>query len=154
MSALGARLVALAASTLPAASAVLGVALLSSCKSDAERAHQGQVARLVEHIDRLRRADNVEKRGPLEALTRLPCPDAEACALQDLCLRAYRLHQTSLDTISALDRHARSPAPPPPNVGEQLQRAERDLAQARTLSEQCAETQVRVMRKALLSSAL
>jgi hypothetical protein len=133
---------------------VLGVALLSSCKSDAERAHQGQVARLVQHIERLRRADNLDKRGPLEALTRVPCPDAEACALQDLCLRAYRLHQSSLDAIGQLEQHARSAAAPPPTVGEQLQRAERDLAQAKTLSEQCAESQVRVMRKALLSSTL
>jgi hypothetical protein len=133
---------------------VLLTALLPSCKSDAERARQGQVARLVEHIDRLRRADNLEKRAPLEALTHVPCPDAEACALQDLCLRAYRLHQSSLDTIRELDQHARSPAPPPADVGERLTRAERDLTQAKTLSEQCAETQVRVMRKALLQSGL
>lgn len=131
---------------------VLLGALLLCCKSDAERAHQGQVARLVEHIDRLRRADNVQKREPLEALTRVPCPDAEACALQDLCLRAYRLHQSGLDTIAELEQRAASPAPPPLAVGEQVQRAERDLAQAKTLSEQCAEQQVRVMRKALLSS--
>lgn len=141
---------------LPAAlpAALLLAALLASCKSDGERAHQGQVARLVEHIDRLRRADNLEKRAPLEALTRVPCPDAEACALQDLCLRAYRLHQSSLDTIGQLRQHALSPAAPPAHVGADVTRAERDLAQAKTLSEQCAEEQVRVMRKALLSSGL
>jgi hypothetical protein len=134
--------------------ALLSAALLVCCKSDTERAHQGQVARLVEHIDRLRRADNVQKREPLEALTRVPCPDAEACALQDLCLRAYRLHQSSLDAIAELERQASSAAAPPPSVGERLQRAERDLTQAKALSEQCAETQVRVMRKALLSSGV
>lgn len=133
---------------------LLAALLLCSCKSDAERAHQGQVARLVEHIDRLRKADNLQKRQPLEALTRVPCPDAEACALQDLCLRAYRLHQGSLDTIAELEQQASSPAPPPVTVGERLQRAERDLTQAKALGEQCAETQVRVMRKALLSSGL
>jgi hypothetical protein len=128
------------------------VSLLASCKSDAERVHQGQVARLVEHIERLRRADNVDKRGPLEALTRVPCPDAEACALQDLCLRAYRLHQGSLDAIGELTEQARSPEPPPATVGQRLQRAQQDLAQAKALSEQCAEQQVRVMRKALIGS--
>lgn len=153
MSRTGARAARLLQGAALPAAVLLG-ALLTSCKSDAERAHQGQVARLVEHIDRLRRADNLEKRAPLEALTRVPCPDSEACALQDLCLRAYRLHQSSLDTISELDEHARSAAPPPASVGEQLQRAERDLAQAKTLSEECAETQVRVMRKALLGSGL
>jgi hypothetical protein len=133
---------------------LLAALLLCSCKSDAERAHQGQVARLVEHIDRLRRADNPQKREPLLALARVPCPDPEACALQDLCLRAYRLHQSSLDTIGELEQHADSPAPLPPGVGERVQRAESDLAQAKTLSEQCAETQVRLMRKTLLSSSL
>jgi hypothetical protein len=133
---------------------VLLGALSLCCKSDAERAHQGQVARLVEHIDRLRRADNVQKRAPLEALTRVPCPDVEACALQDLCLRAYRLHQSGLDTIAELEQRAASPSPPPSGVGEQVQRAELDLAQAKTLSEQCAEQQVRVMRKVLLSSGV
>ncbi len=134
--------------------ATLPAVLFVGCKSDAERAHQGQVARLVEHIDRLRRADNLDKREPLEALTRVTCPDAEACALQDLCLRAYRLHQGSLDTIQELEQHARASTPPPPDVGERLARAERELAQARALSEQCAETQVRVMRKALIGARL
>ena len=90
------------------ARAYLAVALLAgsccfSCKSDAERAHQGQVARLAERIDRLRRADNDAKREPLAALAAVPCPDTDACALQDLCLRGYRLHQSALDAIAALD---------------------------------------------------
>jgi hypothetical protein len=135
-------------------SALLASVLLPGCKSDAERVHQGQVARLVEHVDRLRRAENHAKRAPLEALTRVPCPDAEACALQALCVRAYQLLQGSLDAMSELDRQARSPEPPPATVGERLQRAERELAQSKALSEQCAEEQVRVMRKALLSSGL
>lgn len=122
----------------------------SACKSDAERAHQGQVARLAEHIERLRLADNRDKRAPLEALAAVPCPDAEACALQDLCLRGYRLHQGALDSIAELQRQSTSDAPPPPDVGQRLAKAQDDLAQAKTLTEDCADQQVRVMRKTLM----
>jgi hypothetical protein len=108
------------------------------------------VARLAEHIDRLRRADNHAKRAPLAALAAIPCPDADACALQDLCLRAYRLHQSALDAISTLDNLAQSDTPPPPDVSQRLQQAQADLGQAKTLSETCAEQQVRVLRQALI----
>lgn len=121
-----------------------------ACKSDAERAHQGQVARIAEHIDRLRRADNQAKREPLAALAAIPCPDGDACALQDLCLRAYRLHQSALDAIRSLEDLSRSSTPPPPDVSQRLTQAQIDLSQAQTLSETCAEQQVRVVRKALL----
>ena len=129
--------------------ALLGCSCAFSCKSDRERAHQGQVARLAEHIERLRRADNDAKREPLAALAAVPCPDAEACALQDLCLRGYRLHQGALDAITALDRLSRDDAPPPADVGQRLARAQSDLAQAKTLTQDCAEQQVRIMRRAL-----
>jgi len=137
------------------ARAYLAVALLAgsccfSCKSDAERAHQGQVARLAERIDRLRRADNDAKREPLAALAAVPCPDADACALQDLCLRGYRLHQSALDAIAALDRLSRSDATPPADVGQRLAQAQRDLTQAKSLTEACAEQQIRVVRHALV----
>jgi hypothetical protein len=122
----------------------------ASCKSDAERAHQGQVARIAEHIERLRLADNRDKRAPLEALAGVPCPDAEACALQDLCLRGYRLHQAALDAIAALERQSKSDAPPPADVGQRLAKAQNDLAQAKTLTEDCADQQVRLVRKTLM----
>jgi hypothetical protein len=122
----------------------------AACKSDAERAHQGQVARLAEHIERLRLADNREKRGPLQALAAVPCPDAEACALQDLCLRGYRLHQDALDAIAALERQSKSDSPPPADVGQRLAKAQSDLDRAKTLTEDCADQQVRILRKALM----
>jgi hypothetical protein len=130
------------------AAALLGCAC--SCKSDVERAHQGQVARLAEHIERLRRADNGAKREPLAALAAVPCPDADACALQDLCLRGYRLHQSALDAIAALERLSRNDTAPPADVGQRLERAQSELSQAKTLTEDCAEQQVRIMRHALL----
>jgi hypothetical protein len=126
-------------------------ALLGACKSSAERAHQGQVANLAEHIDRLRRADNPDKRALLDALTLVPCPDATACGLKDLCVRAYRLHQTALDSIRELQVIAHADAGSVPvGVGEKLSHAESVLEQARQLTEKCAQEQVRVVRKALL----
>jgi hypothetical protein len=131
-------------------SGVLLSSALLGCKSDAERAHQGQVARIAEHIDRLRGADNQAKRQPLQALAALPCPDAESCALQDLCLRAYRLHQAALDAIAELRRLSELDTAASAGLSQRIERAERDLGQAQALSEQCAAEQVRVVRRALV----
>ena len=126
------------------------VATLLSCKSDAERVRLGQVARLADHIDRLRRADNPDKRALLQALGGIDCPDAEACALKDLCLRAYSVHQSALDQIESLQRLAEQTlAPTPADLPASLERAQAQLEQAKTLSEKCAEEQVRLMRSAM-----
>lgn len=125
---------------------------LAACKSDAERARLGQVARLADQIERLRRADNPDKRALLEQLIRTDCPDAEACGLKDLCVRAYRLHQSALDSITALQAFTRGDAgtPAPANLGDRLTRTREDLERARQLSETCAAEQIRVVRKSLL----
>ncbi|HKO89996.1 MAG TPA: hypothetical protein VJU61_02525 [Polyangiaceae bacterium] len=126
------------------------VATLFACKSDAERVRLGQVARLADHIDRLRRADNPDKRALLQTLTGIDCPDTEACALKDLCLRAYSVHQRALDEIESLQSLARQQLnPAPPDLGVRLERAQAQLVQAKALSEQCAEEQVRLMRSAM-----
>lgn len=134
---------------LGAASLCLG--LLGACKSSGERMHQGQVANLAERIDRLRRAENPDKRALLEALTLAPCPDATACGLKDLCVRAYRLHQDALDSIRALQAVAHADGGSvPPDIGEQLTHTRAVLERARQLTETCATEQVRVVRKTLL----
>ena len=126
------------------------VATLLGCKSDAERARLGQVARLADHIDRLRRADNPDKRALLQALAGIDCPDAEACALKDLCLRAYSVHQSALDQIESLQHLAEQQlTAAPPDTNARLERAQAQLEQGKTLGENCAEEQVRLMRSAL-----
>ena len=126
------------------------VATLLCCKSDAERVRLGQVARLADHIDRLRRAANPDKGALLQALAGIDCPDAEACALKDLCLRAYSVHQSALDQIGSLQRVAEQAlAPTPADVPASLERAQAQLEQAKTLSEKCAEEQVRLVRSAM-----
>lgn len=129
---------------------LLGLALGSSCQSDAERARLGQVARLAEHIDRLRRADNADKRVPLDALVAADCHDDTSCALKDLCVRAYQLHQRSLDSINALKRVAAEETAAVARARPELAATERDLVQAKELMDQCAEEQVRVVRKSLM----
>lgn len=124
--------------------------LLACCRSDAERAEQGRVANLAERIDRLRRADNPAKRPLLQALEATPCVSADACALKDLCLRAYQVHQRALDAIESLKLVAASDAGVSEPVRERLRQAEQDLATARELGERCAEEQVRTVRKVLM----
>ena len=128
----------------------LALALGSSCQSDAERAQLAQLARLAEHIDRLRRADNADKRAPLAALVAADCHDDTSCALKDLCVRAYQLHQRSLDSIDALKRVAQRDTAAVTGAKPELAATERDLVHARELMDQCAEEQVRVVRKALM----
>jgi len=130
---------------------LLGLTLLCGCRSDAERRRQADIARLAEHVDRLRSADNRDKRVALSRLSQVECIEAETCALKALCVQAYALHVTALDTIARLKRQAIADAgtlAPPP--GAAIAETERQLLEAKTLSQRCAEEQVRLVRKALL----
>lgn len=131
--------------------AALG-SLLSACQSDARRAEQGRIANLAERIDRLRRADNPDKRPLLEALKKAECVGPDACGLKDLCVRGYEVHQRALDAIDALKREASADAggAPTASLRQRLQSAERDLGEAVSLGQRCAEEQVRAVRKTLL----
>jgi hypothetical protein len=131
------------------------IALLCSaslaCKSDAQRADQGRIANLAERIDRLRRAENRDKRELLEGLKKAECVGPDACGLKDLCVRAYETHQRALDAIEALKTLASaSEAAPSPAVRQQLSEAEQDLSEAQRLGRECADEQVRAVRKTLL----
>lgn len=133
-----------------AAAVLAALCTLPSCRSDARRAEQARIAHLAERIDRLRRADNPDKRALLAALKETECVGPDACGLKDLCVRAYEVHQRALDEIDALQRVAATDAGAAPDVRQRLAAAERDLTQARTLGEQCSEQQVRAVRKTML----
>lgn len=125
--------------------------ILTACQSDARRAEQARIANLAERIDRLRRADNADKRSLLDDLQKAECVGPDACGLKDLCVRAYQIHQRALDAIESLKRAAaRDAGPPSPAVREQLLGAQRDLGQAVNLSQQCSDEQVKAVRKTLL----
>jgi hypothetical protein len=128
----------------------LGLGSMLACRSDADRAREGKLARLAEEIDRLRTADNDHKQQWLAELRALECADPESCGLQDLCVRAYTLHQTALDTIAAAKQLASEDASPPPDLGDRLRATEQQLSEARVLGQRCAEEQVRVVRKLLI----
>jgi hypothetical protein len=137
------------------ASLALCLAATPGCKSDAERAELAEVAHLVERIDRLRRADNADKEPLLGALSQAECHGADACALKDLCVRAYRLHQDALDAIAAAKRRAALDAAAMDAAAKareatRLSGIENDLTEAKALAERCAEEQVRVMRSKLM----
>lgn len=106
---------------------------------------------LTEHIDRLRRANNADKRAALERLIAAPCEGPDACGLKDLCVRAYQTHQRVLDAIGTMKALAeRDAAPPGAALRAEFGRAEQDLGAAKALTESCAEEQVRAVRKLLL----
>jgi hypothetical protein len=129
----------------------LSLVCVSGCKSDAERARLAQTARLAEHVDRLRRADNQDKRALLDALRQAECHEPEACAFKDLCVRAYALHQHALDSIGRLKQLTEQGAGALPQASAaELARVQEELDRAKALTEQCAEEQVRVVRKSLL----
>lgn len=124
---------------------------LMACRSDREREHQAHVLLLADHIDRLRTADNAQKRAPLERLTALPCEGADACALKELCARAYGVHQAALDAIEALrGEAARDAGASASELRTRISHAERELGRAKQLTQSCAEEQVRVVRKVLM----
>jgi hypothetical protein len=126
-------------------------ALLCACHSDSRRAELARLVNLAERIDRLRRADNPDKRALLDALKKAECVGPDACGLKDLCVRAYEIHQRALDAIESLKRDAAIDAgQPAPALRERLQGAERDLAEAVSLGQRCADEQVRAVRKTLL----
>lgn len=130
--------------------AASALCLQLACRSDAERAEQGRVANLAERIDRLRRAENPDKRPLLAALTAAECVSADACALKDLCVRAYQVHQRALDSIEDLKHIAQGDAGASEPVRARLRQAETDLTTARELGERCADEQVRTVRKVLM----
>jgi hypothetical protein len=123
---------------------------LLGCQSDARRAEQARIVNLAEHIDRLRRADNPDKRPLLAALRKVECVGADACGLKDLCVRGYEVHQRALDAIESLARESVTDAGPGPELRARLQGAERDLTEAVDLSQRCADAQVRAVRKTML----
>jgi hypothetical protein len=135
-----------------ACAVILAAGLVLACQSDARRAEQARVANLAERIDRLRRADNPDKRALLEELKKAECVGPDACGLKDLCVRAYEVHQRALDTIESLKRAAATDAGPSPELRARLQGAERDLADAVNRSQRCADEQVRAVRKTMLGS--
>lgn len=124
---------------------------LAACRSDRDRQHQAHLLVLADHIDRLRSADNADKRAHLDRLAAFECQGPEACALKDLCVRAYDVHQRALDAVRALgSASTREPNAAVSELQARFERAQKDLDDAKTLTETCADEQVRAVRKTLM----
>jgi hypothetical protein len=109
---------------------------------------------VAQQIDRLREADNAQKRAELATLVGLPCGEPALCTLKELCVRAYSLHQEALDEIAALkamtEPGAAVPAAGAKDASSRLGVTEKKLEQARAETEECAREQVTVVRRFLL----
>jgi hypothetical protein len=108
---------------------------------------------VAQQIDRLREADNAQKRAELATLVGLPCGEPALCSLKELCVRAYSLHQEALDEIAALKAMTDPGAATPTSGGDAASRldvTQKKLEQARAETEQCAREQVTVVRRFLL----
>jgi hypothetical protein len=133
-----------------AVGALAAVLSCLGCQSDASRAERGRIAQLAERIDRLRRADNPDKGRLLDDLRKTECVGPDACGLKDLCVRAYEVHQRALDAIGAMKSASASDAGASAPLRARLLETERDLRAAKDLSVECADEQVRAVRKTLL----
>jgi hypothetical protein len=130
---------------------LLGLALLghgSGCRSatpggDAQAA-RSEAARLSQLIDRLRAADNAQKKEWLTLLEAEPC--SELCRLKQTCHGAYQEHVAALEAIQEVKAFGTA-IPTPAGMDEgalvaaKLDEAERRLDKARKLSAECVEAQ-------------
>jgi hypothetical protein len=131
----------------------LGLGLVWTCASvgalgaceEKERATRSEAAAVSRAIDAVRTADNAQKSGPLGALRAVPCSAPEVCAVQSHCVAAYEKHVAVLGLLA--DAKATSATAPPEGLVATLAKAERDLAEARTLTDDCATRQGELLRR-------
>jgi hypothetical protein len=127
----------------------LATGSLVACHDEEEMARLSEAAETVRAVEQLRNAPNDAKRPRLTALEKLECTAKDVCDLQRICTKAYRRHQSALDSARAL-RHAldqdggtRKQAA---NYRKLLSKAKRELERARFMTRQCALQQGRVVQ--------
>ncbi|HWA78109.1 MAG TPA: hypothetical protein VG937_37495 [Polyangiaceae bacterium] len=128
----------------------LGVAALAGCRGSEARRLEAEVAGLAQAIDALRNAPNQGKPAFLAALSEKSCQSPEACQLKAGCVQAYERH---LAAIAASERARALLGDKDGGTREviaaatELNRAEHELAEAHTLTEQCSSKQGELLRK-------
>ena len=131
-------------------SLALGLALLTGCRSSEARQLEAEVAGLAQAIDALRNAPNDGKKALLAALSAKACQSPEACQLKADCVAAYERH---LSAIAGSERARALLGDKDGGTREviaaatELNRAEQELAEAHTLTEQCSSKQGELLRK-------
>jgi hypothetical protein len=127
----------------------LATGSLTACHDEEEMARLSEAAETVRAVEQLRNAPNEAKRPRLAALEKLECTAKDVCDLQRICTKAYRRHQSALDSARAL-RHAMGQdggvRKQGRKAGKLLSKAKRELERARFMTRQCARQQGRVVR--------
>ena len=122
---------------------------VGACDDDEELARLRQASETVRAVEQLRNAPNDAKRPRLAALEKLECKAQDVCDLQRICTKAYRRHQSALDSARAL-RHAigqdGGTAKQAAQASKLLSKAKRELERARFMTRQCARQQGRVVQ--------
>jgi hypothetical protein len=128
--------------------ALFGVMLAApawtGCRSAESRELEGEISALGRHIDALRNAENEKKPAFLRALEQAPCRSPEGCGLQSLCVTAYTKHLDALAAsrrAKALVGQVDAGRAAGLQAAEEVTRADRELTQARLLTQECAAKQ-------------
>ena len=117
---------------------------MGSCE-EKERAFRSEAAAVSRAIDGVRTAENAQKTGPLGALRAVPCTAPEVCAVQSYCVAAYEKHVAVLGLLA--EAKTSMATAPPTAVAATVATAERGLAEARTLTDDCATRQGEMVRR-------
>jgi len=120
------------------------VCALGACE-EKERATRSEAAAVSRAIDAVRTADNAQKAAPLGVLRAVPCSAPEVCAVQSHCVAAYEKHVAVLGLLA--EATANVATAPPESLAATLGKAERGLAEARTLTDDCATRQGEMVRR-------
>jgi len=120
------------------------------CRSSEARGLEAEVAGLAHAIDSLRNAPNAGKAALLEALEKTACERPEACRLKESCVAAYQRHRAGLE---ASERARALLADKDGGTGAvisaagELNRAEMELENARTMTDRCSADEGALLRK-------
>lgn len=113
---------------------------LVACKSAAERKFEQESRTLSIVVRELRDAPHNAKQPGIERLRGLGCEHPRACQTQQVCLQAYTLHQSAMETTTELRRRLRDGAAIDRTAASELiEINERSLARARELMDECLE---------------
>ena len=117
---------------------------VGACHDEEKLAQLREASATVRAVEQLRNAPNDQKRPLLMALEKLKCTAQDVCDLQRVCTKAYRRHQSALDSARAL-RHSMGQdggtAKQSAKSAQLLSHAKRELERARFMTRQCARHQ-------------
>jgi hypothetical protein len=118
---------------------------LCGCRS--AELEEREARALVAGIDALRKAPDPDKAAALDVLVLTPCSVPAVCEVKTRCARAYQIHVEGL----RFRADAQALGADDPSRGERLAGAERHLAYATSLAEQCTQHELRMSERLSLS---